>query len=130
MRPRSLLLTVTALLLGGCYGWEPLPEADAITEAEIGVRVELADGTRITLERFEVQSDTVYATAGQCRPAGVLLGTAVRSWCSGIAIALADVRSAEARIVHRRRSAILVLLGGLVGMAFMVALLEMWTGRA
>ena len=61
---------------------------------------------------------------------GVLLGTAVRSWCSGIAIALADVRSAEARIVHRRRSAILVLLGGLVGMAFMVALLEMWTGRA
>jgi hypothetical protein len=129
MRPRSLLLPATFVLFAGCYGWEPLPAPDAIVQAEIGVRVELVDGMRITLERFEVRADTVYATAGQCRPAGAVLGTAVRSWCSGLAIALKDVRTAETRIVHRRRSAILVLLGGLVGTAFMIALLEMWTGR-
>lgn len=129
MSGRIFLLLAATLTASACYTWDEAPSAASLGGLDAGARLELEDGNRVVLERLEVRGDTLYATSGQCRPAAMLAGTAVRSWCAGIAIALTDVRRAEVRVVHRRRSAVLVLLGGLFGMALMVALLEMWTGQ-
>ena len=90
-------------------------------------RIETRDHSRVPLRNVEVRGDSLYGENPSCRRTLALGSAPGRSWCSGIAIARADVVRTEVRVAAPYRTNVAILLFGLVWCAVMVACLELFS---
>jgi hypothetical protein len=127
--PRSCshwLLLAVVPLFAGCHGWSDAPEGAALGGPHGTVlRIETRTHTRVPLENVEVRGDSLYGETPSCHWSLALGSSPGRSWCSGVAIARADVLRTEVRVPAPYRTNVAILVFGLLWCAVMVACIEL-----
>lgn len=125
-RTRWLTLVI-ALCATGCHGWADAPEGASNASPDAVLRIETRNHTRVPLRNVVVRGDSLYGENASCHR-NLALGSAPgRTWCSGIAIAHADVVRIEVRVPAPYRTNVAILLFGLIWCAVMVACLELFS---
>ena len=116
---------VLALPAAGCHTWERA-EASGIPDSPTVVQLQTRDGSRITLRNVEARGDTVFGENPSCRWTLALGHAPGRAWCSGVAIARAELVDARVRVPAPFRTNVAILVLGLLWCAVVVACLELF----
>ena len=125
-RTRWLTLVI-AICATGCHGWADAPEGAVNASPDAVFRIETRNHARVPLRSVEVRGDSLYGENASCHRTLTLGSAPGRTWCSGIAIARADVLRTEIRVPAPYRTNVAILLFGLIWCAVMVACLELFS---
>ena len=123
---RRWLLYAVVLVVTGCHGWSDAPDGALEAASDAVFRLETRNHTRVPLKNVEVRGDSLYGENPSCHWKLALGSAPGRAWCSGIAIARADVVRTEVRVAAPYRTNVAILVFGLLWCAVMVACIELF----